>query len=341
MGFDWIVDDPDDTEGAGYYPSLAFDNNNQAVIAYLHDEGDRLLIAQEVGRSWDIFETDVMNGARPGFYPAIVADSNGDFHVAHYFLAEEKIAYMEGDGNIWTDISTVAQNITIRNMSRALTMAIDPNDHLYLAFLDTGDHTVYLASQSYRSWSPRGVGWGDSSSGSIALAVDENNQYLAFYSGDGLQYIRIRNGTTDQERMIDSGRLIGISPSMAVDGNGNLAIAYYAGNKIKLAINNNGNWTTHLIGDATPMTGDTRRTTSVAFGPDGMIHLCYFDASNRGRLMYAMVNLSGNVVMLQEVDYGGVGLLNSLAIDHQGMPAIAYLDQLGEHLRFAHVDSRR
>ena len=310
------------------------------MIAYLHDSGDRLVIAREVGKSWNIFETDVMKGSRPGFYPAIIADSNGDFHVAHYFLAEGTIAYMQGMNNRWNDVSTVAQNVTIKNMSRALTLAISPNDRLYLAFLDTSDRTVYLGSLSYRTWSIRGVAWGDSSTGSVALAVDDNSQHLAVYTGDGLQYIRVKNGSTDDEQMIDEGKSIGVAPSMAIDREGNLAIAYYAGNKIKLAINHNGRWSTYIIDNAAPMKGDTRRTTSIAFSPDGLINLSYFDASNRGRLMYAQVDLSGRISMLQEVDYGGVGLLNSLAIDNQGLPAIAYLNQTGESLRFAHVDSR-
>ena len=82
---------------------------------------------------------------------------------------------------------------------------------------------------------------------------------------------------------------------------------------------------------------DVGQHTSIAIGSDGVVHISYYDVTNRD-LRYASwsgVGAPVREVVDQYADQGGVGTWSSIAVDYLMRPNIAYMSEKYDDLKYA------
>ncbi|MFA5795483.1 MAG: DUF2341 domain-containing protein [Candidatus Brocadiia bacterium] len=131
---------------------------------------------------------------------------------------------------------------------------------------------------------------------------------------------------------IDSQDNTGNYPSMGMDNNNKLHIAYYDATKsdLKYATNISGTWATEIIDGLNSNTGDF---PSLAIDNSGKVHISYFDQAS-SYLKYA-TNISG-LWQTSTVDYGSsAGFYTSIAVDSNGKAHISYFDSVASAVKYA------
>ncbi len=112
---------------------------------------------------------------------------------------------------------------------------------------------------------------------------------------------------------------------LALDSQGNPNLCYTAYEKLTYGRFQDGKW---AIQDVSPGSGLISFSCSVAVGPDGTPHLVWYQYYDRERSLYLHLKyaaLKDGVWMARTVDFDGeTGKWNSMALDAQGNPRIAY-----------------
>ena len=134
---------------------------------------------------------------------------------------------------------------------------------------------------------------------------------------------------------MDSEGIVGYSPSLAVDADGNPHIGYrgITNSTVKYARWTGSAWDIQTVaGAGVDLLCDSY--TSLALDANGNPHISYYDGDGDD-LKYA--HWTGSGWDIQTVDSEGkVGLFNSLALDAAGNPHISYLGQSDWGLKYAH-----
>jgi hypothetical protein len=175
------------------------------------------------------------------------------------------------------------------------------------------------------------------------LAYDSAGRlHLAYHDRDtkDLKYtVRGTNGKWSIVETIDNNFLVGFEPSMAIDGNGHVGIAYTNGNAgdLKYAFHNGKEWTVQTVDSR----GSTGHYPSLAFSRNNGPVITYYDKS-KGDLRMASSAASG--FTLTTIDSGSIGTKDVGRFSHLVLDptrptaskwAIAYEDTGGGRYRYA------
>lgn len=276
-----------DTDKYSEYTSIAVDSNNKIHISYCNYYGENkgLMYASNEDGLWRIFKID---GAGKK-YPSIDIDSANKVHVSYFDGHEMAIKYATNKAGLWqistvADVGTDGPSITGYN-----SLALDSNDKVHIAYHYCGQN------------GPSGC------------------------QANDLKYVTNSSSSkSDSWRVftIDSEGEAGIYPSISVDQNTKVHIAYFCyycpGNCLKYATNQSGNWQTFEVECSPPLRGTG---TSIALDSAGKVHISY---QSSDKLKYA-TNASGTWQIFT-VDDGGdnVGAFNSIAVDSNDKIHISY-----------------
>ena len=228
-------------------------------------------------------------------------------------------------------------------------LAIDAAGNIHVAYYDY-THSALLYSYRARSdkrWFTTQVDHKGAGT-YVSLAVDDNDQpHLAYNSPfeDGLHYATW-NGQRWKRQIIDSEH-INYYTSIRLDKEGHPRISYYLYHApdrsyllhLKFAAFDGNQWTIETV-DKRPETG---KFNSVAVDTRGYPHIAYSQVA-RGDLFYAAWdgtrwNVSDVDSRRTHNDYVGTG--NSIALDRNGAPHIAYLDTTKNLVKYAWLEEGR
>lgn len=145
------------------------------------------------------------------------------------------------------------------------------------------------------------------------------------------------SGTTSTIAEVDSDGNVGVGTSVAVNGAGEIVIAYFDADNLalKVAVCEDKNcWNPDI--ETVDDNGDVGTSPRIAITNDDRPVISYFDDAN-GDLKLAVCNdpycTSANI---EVVDGGGTtGLTNALTLDDAGRPLISYYDVTNQRLKLA------
>ena len=221
----------DSTDDVGRYSSLAIDSNNNLHVTYYDATNSDLEYMTYDGSSWSV-PISLDSRSYVGYQSSLAIDSNDNLHVTYRDIPNASLEYMIYDGFLWSTPISLDSNSGSDDYIGAPSLAIDSDDRLHVTYYD--DETASLEYMTYdgSSWSIpytlnsqcRGL---DSS-----LAIDSNNHLHVTYHCDigrnTLEYISYNDSSWSTRASIDNSahRNTGYHPSLAIDSNDNLHIAY-------------------------------------------------------------------------------------------------------------------
>jgi len=281
----------------GLYTSIALDGSGQQHVAYHNASASSLVYAKQEGTSWSVEEID--NTASVGYYPSIDLDNDGLPHISYVDSSSDYLKYAHYNGSGW-EIAIIDD----------LTHDVFDTS---IAVNDTGHPQIAYSIRNY-------------SSSTWEYAV----RYASY---DGANW-------SIETPMTRASSLSYSSLDLALNGTGTPHIVYYDDNDddLYIAIRSGGAWSTSKIRDNAGFYNTGRQSSAIAIdGSDGL-HVSYYDRSGRDLEYAYMASGDSSWTVTTDIDTSSSWMAwsNSIAVDSEGNPHIAYFDYSGGDLEYAY-----
>ncbi len=327
-----------DTQGyVSVNPSLALDTSGYPHISYYDFTNKDLKYTYFDGSAWHIETVDT--GGDVGRYNSNALDSNNFPHISYYDVTNDSPKYAYWTGAAW-DIQT----LNSPHSGKYSSIAIDSMDHPHISF---GYYEYPASSLIYANWT--GSAWDiqeldpDNRAGfSNSIVLDSSDHpYIATQTDYGNVELAAWNGSAWEIQTVDGSGNAAYSISLGLADTDIPRIAYSYNDfttpeySMRQASWNGSAWDFETIDTAS----ETRGPTSLSLDEQGNPHVAYqsgafVDGIYTANLSYA--RWDGNAWEIQTVDGSGDVSELSMAIEADGTPHIAYLDDPSAEFRYAH-----
>jgi hypothetical protein len=293
-GGTWASEIVESENVAGKDSSLALDSSGKPHISFIETSpSTKLYYASKSGSTWTI-ETVAKGGSL--FYTSLEFDSSGNPHISYLNNSEpQTLMYASKSGAGWTN-EPVATDVGSTN---SLAFDLDGNPHI--SYYDLTNSALMYASKSGAGWTSELVDNDVTHTGQYSsLAFDSyGNPHISYFAGGAngcLRYASKSGGTWTTEIADNpgTGKYVGYYTSLALDGDDNPHISYYAGGNVhdlKYATKSGGTWTKTTVDS----TGDVGQYTSIALDSHDRPHISYFSTSGRSLKYASLVSNSQSV----------------------------------------------
>jgi hypothetical protein len=361
---DWQVQLADTRGQTGLYPGLTLESNGRPHVSYVTyrtlpngQQAYNLMYAFWDGRRWQrqlVDRNDYM-GRHLGDVvanTAIALDSNGRPHIAYvagngpFGWADQNLKHAVWTGSTW-QVEIVDDN---DDTHPQISLAIDSQDrpHVSYARQEPARYVAGYAVRTEQGWQLEQV---DAAEGRdvgrySSLALDDNDQPHISYEDDGqetwLKYAHKTGGNWQIEPVVETGPFINRSfTSLALDKNGRPHISFLGNSEghLRYVAWDGSNWQVQTVYTAAAgalLSGQT----ALALDDAGWPHITFVERSSLvEQLRYA--HWDGATWQVETLDdKGQVGRFNSMALDSDDAPYIAYYDARFGDLRLAHWGPR-
>lgn len=214
---------------------------------------------------------------------SLALDSTGVIHAC--YDDGSTLFYANNSSGVWT--ATNADSLVAGTAGNHCAIAIDSNDKVHIAFLESYSKNLQYLSNFDGNWALVTL---DQHSGAIntshhtSIAVDADNHvhvaYFHDYADNDLEYATNSTGVWETHR-IDTEGNVGRDCDIAVDPDGFVHIVYQdhtAAKLLKYASNRSGAWESVILANAA--TG----SSTIAIDSSGNVHIAFLDAD--GELSY-------------------------------------------------------
>ncbi len=344
-GSSWHREMVDSCPGTGPWASLALDPSGCLHIAYGYTppggQGtEALKYACQDPSGWHI-ET-LWSG--PGERTSVAVDSAGFPHICHCSGSVEypdyDLNYAYKDGAGWHH--EVVESTCV---SRDCSMALDSGGAPHISFYDHTNGDLKYASRHASGWTVQTVHSTGNVGSHCSIALDANGKPRISYrdnSNANLGYARL-TGTFWQIETPDAGGQVGGYTSLALDASEYAYISYYdnANGDLRLAYQDAAGWHVSTLESEY----EVGAYTSLALDSGSYPHvMCtrwiyiYPGIVSYRTLVHTYQNYSGwhSETMDRSVGLGG----SSMALDTDGNPHAAYLDESRRWLHYAQEDGQ-
>jgi fibronectin type 3 domain-containing protein len=298
--------------------SLALDAGGYPSIVYYatHPNSD-LMIATYTGSAW--FPYALESEGDVGKYPAMVSDSDSNFHVVYSDVTDSKLRYANYTDDQWhfedVDAGTGIGSYGAICVSSSGTPSV--------SYLDANGMDLKFASKLNGVWESITVDtFGSAGFFSSVLSLSDHQAYVSYIEATD-HVLKLATNDVWTSEVVDDGWLVGDACSMVLDPENRAHISYYDSwnDTLKYATNTGGYWHTQTVDDE----GDVGAATSIALDANNKVHISYLDSTNQD-LKYA-TNAGGSWVKEKIADVGsGYNQVSSIAIDTAGKAHIAFFD---------------
>ena len=290
---------------------------------------DSLGFAGDAGGQW---ETEVADaGAGTGLSFDMVVDSSLQPHIV--YRHEEALKYTTYDGTDWS-----REDIAVFGVfGMAVSLAVDADDTLHLAFYDGDSNTLKYAKREGETWSTPTIVDDSGAVGDYAsIAVNDAGDVFISYQDVGNTSLKFASneGGGWEYFNIDAESGTGYFTSIAVAPSGLIGIAYAecSGSdtcRPKMAVRDGGGWEVEAIGADIY---DARHFSALA--GDGALGTAYYAEieAGYGELRFTTGDLGA---WDEEVVTSDVGWDTAVAATASDVVAISYLDPARGRLKVA------
>jgi hypothetical protein len=246
-----------------------------------------------------------------GYWTSLALDSNNSPHMAYRNGSSGgSLRYVRMvEGNWSGEFIESGLDLNGGHPSLAISVLDSPN----VAYYKTGFGLRY-ASRDDASWTLRTI---DPLGGQYnSLKLDSSgNAHISYFASNSLKYANF-DGVTWTTSTVDSGGVVGLWTSLALNSEGKPSISYYdSSNKdLKFAEWNGTSWSIQTVLN----TGDSGKYTSLAFDGSDRPSISFLQD-----LKVTLAEWTGSTWNFETVATDGYGL-TSLVLDELGNPSIAY-----------------
>jgi hypothetical protein len=216
----------------GRYPAIAVDSMDRVHVTYVAWTFGALKHATSVGGTWVNTTADTRYPV--AIYSAVAVDSKGAAHVAFTGFSESEIGYATNEGGNWRSESLETDGLP----NLRVPIAIDKTDRVHVAYLGCLDgcerKAIFHAVQEQGAWARTVVASGVTNEGNnldttLDLELEPSGRpHLLFNDrADATLFYAAPAGEGWVTRIVDRGTLWVLGGSLALGGDGRVAIAYY------------------------------------------------------------------------------------------------------------------
>ncbi len=328
----WETEGIDSMGSAGLPNSIAVDGSDKLHICHYDSAAREVKYTTDASGSWvtTTVDTDVefMSGS------SIAVDSAGNVHIG--YGGAGGLLYATNASGSWV---TAALDWT----ADPPAMALDGSDKVHFAYL-SGD--LEYATNATGSWVTTTVdSLANSFSGPPSIAVDGSGNvhicytYIGIYPDFQFDLKHATNASGDWViTHIDTSEIVGVFPSIAVDGSGSAHVSFYGGSLLDdssiglmYATNAPGYWKrtfTIRLSEIPLPTGSVPVKTSIAVDTSDRIHVIHYDPVNHA-LKYAIKGSGPWAVMTACDRPEGCGLYSSIVVNSEGSVRISHSGEDG------------
>lgn len=215
----------DNTQGAGYYASMALDSTGKPGVAYYDASNGDLKYAKYDGANWSVQTID--SQFTTGYYPSLKFGAGNNPVIAYYYKTGKDLRMAAFSGGNW-NISTIDSK---GDIGRFASLALNPAAGRWsIAYESTSTGIFRYAQQTRSGWSYTDVDDTISGGGNISLAFDQNElPAFSYYdaANANLKFARYGNGKWNTSTLASKGSQ-GLYTNLFFDpGNSFLPVIYY------------------------------------------------------------------------------------------------------------------
>ena len=228
---------------------------------------------------WSSTTLDNIDG-NYGRYTSLAIDSNDKVHISYLDESGDYPKLMYGTDASGSFVSTPIDEIAIwsGNNGASTSLVVDSNNKVHIAYYSgKGGNYVKYATDVSGVWVNTTIAGGSGSSSAFypSIAIDSvDNVHISYSASSGLAYATDASGSW-VHTIVDS--LAGSRPSMTIDSNDKLHIAYFDSNinDLKYATDVSGEWVNITVDDT-----NVRDYKSIGVDSGNNVHISYVQLGN-------------------------------------------------------------
>jgi len=314
----------DQNVGNGIKPDIAY-HNGTIFIAFMSEQNDGFVKCSQITNG--VLNTSTVSNGY--FYGPldIAVDNSGFARIVYHDHDDEDLIHAFQNGNNWTLERIVSSghdgwdgSIYIDESNMSHLVSVDPSEGIEYA---TSDGSVWMVENV----NPSNTNY------KFATSIKKSDDvvHVAYHitSDAKMFYSKRENEMWSTELVAENG----IYPSMIIDENGAVSIAYYLINNdessIQIASNKNGRWQSSKvedIGDVEVNFSGARKIVDLEY-EDGKYHIAF---SNKFVVRYGTLEADGwkleNAVDVSNLEKA-LGQQISLVIDDNNLPHMTYYER--------------
>jgi hypothetical protein len=279
--------------------------------------------------SWTTHE--VLSGTKSSIFHSIAVHKNGTIYIGFENAAKNKI-FLASSNDLGADWNkdTVAEN---KGTGLSLAINNDSAGSPHLCY--GGDNATYVFPNA-STWEQETIDSEGTSSSSISLEFDSQDRphvsYLQQGSPNKIRYAtRNKTGQWQPEDAVSDPDIDKFFTSMALDISDKPHIVYLINQHLYYNTSNNSSWTNEELIDET----SNFQRNDIAVDQTDEVHISYFDYSE-GELLYTLLSQNGSRVIDTTNNINSIGKYNTIEIDGDNNPHIAYSGENGTTLKYAY-----
>ena len=323
----------DDSNDNGMYNSIALDSSDRPRISYRNHSSYDLELISWNGTNWNREVVD--SSGNVGSWTSIAIDGSDLSKIAYYYDSGSDLRYASHDGASWS-----IRDIDTSTKSSKISLDLDSSDRPRIGYQssDSDAMIAYNNSGSGDEWQTIEV-WDSFDVGShmsITLDYDSGTAFMAYrqndWPADGGLLTTFHTGTEIASDGVassgDASNSVGMAPGI-----------HFSGSAIVSPFLNGTDGASPTFIEMAKLRSEEPEITTVegesssvgsygismALDSSGNQHISFYNNTDSS-LMYAAFD--GTSWEVEEVDNeGSTGRYSSIAVDHEGNPHIAYVNE--------------
>ncbi len=328
----WQIQTLDSDGVTGYWTSIRTDSFDKIHIVYRNDTANQLVHIFQDGSGWSseviaTAECCVIN---------MVLDSNDMPCVSYWDYSTAEISCASWNGSTWT-VSALETATASAYHYPQTDIEIDSAGYPHIAWYDGSASRLRYGSWNGSVWNIVTVDSTGTTGINPSLELDSSDHPHISYcnSTDNTLNYAFHNGTDWELQVVDSSSIVSGYTSIALDGDENPHISYYCSwhpaDFIKYAWWNGSSWIIEVVNCLDWSYPGSPQ--GLALDSQGNAHISGQLSEFGNYLLYFYRSTGGWTSEYVDSDYTGVS--NSICVDAEDNPHIAYFDINNEDLLYA------
>ena len=286
----WVISTLEALGSDQVYCSIAVDSEDRVHIAYSFENsasGWRSNLKYATNRTGTWIISTIDNSDHVGSYVSLALDSNDKAHISYYDEQNRSLKYATDLSGSWEIFILDSSGGVGDYTGEYSSLAVDSNNRPHIAYhlRIFGDAYLKYARNTSGTWEISQLTYNTSRRRFASIAVDSNNHVhiVSSYETGGLEYRNNITGEwTYQYQTIPTVGHVGTNPSISLDRNNKVHIAYTGNQSLMYGNNVSGSW--YIV--PADSQGYVGGNPSIALDSNDVVHMVHWDFSN-GDLKYA------------------------------------------------------